>query len=100
MRHCAYLIESRRVEGRPRQLVVCYIGSITDHQLKDLSKRHHFWEMGRIRLSHHELDAGQQARCEAAIAAVVPPLTDEERAQMEEKIAHARTVLSALRAMR
>ena len=97
VRHCAYLMESRRVEGRPRQQVVCYLGSITDHQLKDLSKRHHFWEMGRIRLDSVEMDAATRERSEAAIAAVVPLPSVEDVTEYERRTAGARALMAGLR---
>ena len=85
--HRAYLVRSARVEGRPRQQLVRYLGSIRDflivHPFPDYRAR--FWRDVRHNLDEVELDAATRARCEAAIAAVVPPVTPEEEAKIQER---------------
>ena len=93
--HYAYLVETSRVDGKPRQRVIAYLGCIADgdgwrapvHRLSNPSARYWFWRDARAKLDAVPLAAAVRARCEAALAAVVPLPSTEETAQMEQALA-------------
>jgi hypothetical protein len=87
----ATLVESRRVDGQPRQRVVAYLGAIReararDPELPDLQFR--FWTQVSARLDRlaNRLSPEQRAAIEARLAERVSRPTAEEAAAAEAKI--------------
>jgi hypothetical protein len=75
------LVESRRVEGKPRQRVIAYLGAYEDDDRDDPRARREFWHDVRAALDGLRLDAAFRQRLEAQIAARIPPATTEECAR-------------------
>lgn len=95
--HRAYLVRSVRVEGRVRQRVVCYLGSITDYRIAYGSAGHRagFWEQARRKLNSIDLPPEARAHCEAQLAAVVPEPTEAETRAADEAAKAAKATLRA-----
>jgi len=73
--YSAYLVECKRVEGKPRQTTQ-YIASIQDKQMKFVSHRARFWSIARVKLQCAPPE--QRETLEAALAKRVPLPTEEE----------------------
>jgi hypothetical protein len=97
--HYAYLVESRRVEGKPRLRVLHYLGGIKEaaRHLPVLDARQHltgrwvFWHGALKKLGG--LDAATRQKVEAGLAAVVPAVTADEDEEVERVIAERRKAL-------
>ncbi len=94
--HYAYLVQSTRIDGKPRQRLVAYIGSIVDSQggtrrttrcLSNPADRYWFWRDAGAKLDAAGLADAARARCEAALASVVPPLAGDDLAAYEAQLA-------------
>ena len=79
----AILVERVRVEGRPTQRHVAYLGGVTDSAIEIAAQRMFFWDDVKQRLDRlsNRITAEDRKRIEAAIAAKVPPLTKKQREQ-------------------
>ena len=96
----AVLVESRRVDGKPRQRVVAYLGSVRDDAPTGDDgawRRRAFWRSVDGKLDGLGLEAGQRDAIEAKLAAVVarPSAADAEGAarqlrELEAVIAQGR----------
>jgi hypothetical protein len=74
----AVIVESRRVDGRPRQSLVRYVGTIKCSDAQLLSARRRFWKRADVVLA--EFTTEERKRFERALAAKVPRPTSEEQA--------------------
>jgi hypothetical protein len=74
------LIESYRVNGAPRQRVICYLGSLDENDREKLWLRVDFWEAVDAKLSKLELTRRDRAKIEESIGRVVARLPDSEAA--------------------
>jgi hypothetical protein len=74
----AVIVESRRVDGRPRQHLIRYVGSIDCSDVQRLSERRRFWDRAEVVLA--EFDQKRRERFEQVLAAKVPRPTHEEEA--------------------
>jgi hypothetical protein len=86
------LVESVRVDGKPRQRHVAYLGGITESAIQITAQRLYFWEAvldGLDRL-HNRMSIADRRKIEAAIALKVPRLTREEH---EASIANITQIL-------
>jgi hypothetical protein len=81
----AVLVESVRTAAGPRQKVLGYLGSIEEQYLGQVGHRVGFWASAEARLDELGPTAEERARIVAALEAVVPRPTDEERAAQEER---------------
>ena len=77
VRWTAVVAETRRVNGKPQQRHVAYLGSITDSAMKIDVQRCHFWDQISARLDAlgNQVRATDRNKLEAAIADKVPRLT-------------------------
>jgi hypothetical protein len=80
--YTAVLVESARVDGRPRQLFVARLGSIQDCELGRPLWRQRFWEGVRTKLDKLGVELDPKS-IDSAIEAVVPHVTPEEEAEIE-----------------
>lgn len=71
------LVESCRVEGKPRHRVVAYLGGIRDAM--HTNHRIAFWQNVRHRLDQLDLDPDTRAKIETDIATRVPYTSEDER---------------------
>jgi hypothetical protein len=67
----AYLVESQRVNGKPRQKAR-YLACIQERYLGVLTHQAHFWEHALARLEEIPLSAQHRPSLEAALATRVP----------------------------
>ena len=63
---------------------------MTVHRLTNPAARYWFWHDARAKLGSIPMDAPTRRRCEAALAAVVPPPTEEEAVNLEAKMSALR----------
>ena len=86
----AVLLESRRVNGRPRQRLVAYLGSIRRDDIGTLSGRSRFWAGADARLAGFTSE--DRGRFVRALEDLVPRPTAEEWTTLREKSARARAL--------
>ena len=80
----AVLVESRRVDGKPRQRVVAYLGGIREAHVDERERAHRtFWRGVDDRLDALGLDAEARARVEASVESRVRRVTPENRAEFD-----------------
>ena len=90
----AFLVHSVRVEGRPQQRILGYLGAIREHYQQAPAHRQRFWHQVAQRLPALGVDPPTQATLEACLARVVPRLTPTDLAALEAQ----RTALAQLAA--
>jgi hypothetical protein len=78
----AVVVRSERVEGRPRQRIVCYLATIREDRISEGVDLVRFWESVRSHLAAAVPDQETKAHLSAQVAAHVPlpSLDDETRA--------------------
>jgi hypothetical protein len=76
----AVLVRCERLDGKPRQRIVAYLGTIQEGYLKGehSAAREYFWENADRRLSSLGLAKTERQEIEAALVARVPRPTAEE----------------------
>ena len=83
----AVLVESQRVDGKPRQRTISYLGTITQELVINPFRQTSFWASAERRLAQQGLDDATRARLEASLLRVVPrPLAEDwqrERAHLQ-----------------
>ena len=72
------LVESRRVNGTPRQKVLCYLGSLDEGDREKLWLRVDFWDAVSAKLDRLQLTRRERAKIEESIGFVVLRVPDEE----------------------
>jgi hypothetical protein len=94
----ATIIEARRINGKPRQHHVCYLGSITESGIVIKCQRGYFWKevSGRLDRLANRMTESERTKIEVNIARKVPPITPQE---LEECIEGGRVFREQLRAM-
>jgi hypothetical protein len=96
------LAESVRIEGRPRQRHIAFLGSIKIglewNRDVDTAQRSGFWHHARAVLDRlgNRITLDQRAKIEAALAARVKPLTPEEDAELRETRERYRMMLGRM----
>ncbi len=80
----AELVESRRVDGKPRQKVLAYLGGIREAYI-DVRERSHraFWLSVDAHLDKLGIDPKARARIEASVEARVRRVTPENQAEFD-----------------
>jgi hypothetical protein len=83
----AILVESVRIDGKPRQKHVAFIASYQDGRLDQISTRSTFWRDARQRLDRisNQTTPSDRSRVEAALAQRVPPTTAAEDAAQQRQ---------------
>ena len=92
----AVVVESKRVEGKPKQYHVCFLGSITESAIEAGRSGYNeyanhdraiFFDLVSARLDAlgDRLSPQDRQRIEAEIATKVPPFTEEELAWIEKQ---------------
>ena len=81
---CAVLVESRRVDGEPRQRTVAYLGSIRESFIDEGEMAHRaLWQHADERLDELALDPEARAKVEAAVDSRVRRVTPENQAEFD-----------------
>lgn len=95
----AVLVESHRVDGKPRQRVVAYLAGIRERFVGEREDKHDkFWRSVDAHLDALGLDAETRARIEASVAKGVARVTTDNRVEFEAaeaSIASARASAAA-----
>jgi hypothetical protein len=87
VRWAAVVVESVRVNGKPRQRHISYLASTTESRIAVVHQRRYFWDEvldGLDRLGNR-MSIEDRKRIEAAVALKVPRLTREEHESSIEK---------------
>ncbi len=87
---CAVLVESRRVDGEPRQRTIAYLGSIREGCIESALGWHvEFWHDVARRLDQlgDGLAPDEREKVEAALAKRVRRLTESEFAKVNKMLA-------------
>jgi|EndMetStandDraft_8_1072994.scaffolds.fasta_scaffold50255_2 hypothetical protein len=73
----AVLVESKRIDGKPRQLHIAFLGSLDYARRGEIEERWYFWTSALQRLDRldNRLSAEQRGAIEKALAERVRPLT-------------------------
>ena len=72
------LIESQRVNGVPRQKVICYLGSLDENDREKLWLRVDFWDAVDAKLARLDLTRRERAKIEESIGRVVARVPEAE----------------------
>ena len=92
----AVLVESRRVDGKPRQREVAYLAGIRERFIGEREDEHDkFWTKVDARLDALGLDTVTRAKIEVIVAKRVPRVTAENRAEFAAAMAHLRGITDA-----
>lgn len=79
------LVESQRIDGVPRQKVICYLGSLNEGDREKMWLRIDFWDRVRPKLDQLNLLPRERAKIEQSISLVVAPASAEEVAVFEKE---------------
>ena len=78
MHWSAILVEGQRIDGKPTERHVAYLGGITDSAIELPAQRAFFWQEVTQQLDQLAVSKDDRARIEAAVEAKVPRLTRRE----------------------
>lgn len=85
--YAAQIVESCRVDGKPRQRIVAHLGSIPEHLVDDTITRVFFWELLYRRLARAQLPKEQrQTVIDKLSERVKPPSTEEREKVMRDRV--------------
>lgn len=103
------LVESQRINGSPRQKVICYLGSLDEGDREKLWLRVDFWDGVHAKLDQLNLFPRERAKIEQSIGVVVEQVPAEEAAAFKrewdawwrglEELIRLRNMISNLREM-
>lgn len=79
------LVESQRINGLPRQKVICYLGSLDERDREKLWLRVDFWDAVTAKLDQLQLADRERAKIEEAIERVVSRVPDQEAADFKRE---------------
>ncbi len=84
----AVLVESHRINGKPRQKHIAYLGGFPESALSIPHQRGYFWIHIREKLDRmgNRITADQRANIERKIAERVPPLTAAEKRRCGQSV--------------
>ena len=90
------LVESRRVDGRPRQRFVAHLSTIREDRAGDVRQRTWFWQALDAKLDGLGITGDARARIEGIAASRVAPPTPEERDAIAVERARRESEIAAL----
>jgi hypothetical protein len=94
----AVLVENKRIDGKPRQRIVQYLGSLRERELEDTDSLARFWERAERRLDELGLDEPTRERAVRALDAVaVRPSAEEVQRYRERAVARRRAYDEVIR---
>ena len=92
----AVLVESRRVDGEPRQRTLGYLAGISEQLVGEREREHReFWAKVDERLDELGLDPATRAKMEASIERRVVRVTPENQAEFDAATARIRREIAA-----
>jgi hypothetical protein len=83
----AQLVESHRVDGKPRQKVIKYLGTINQSRIDQVNHRIGFWRTASTAFKALSLPSDQQHTIEQALHARVPFPTQEDVQKARDEMA-------------
>ena len=85
----AILVESHRIDGRPRQRFECYLGTIREWTVLDRVYWHlvDFWISADKKLDDLQIDQDARQKIETKIAERIPRPTEQDRLNMLKDLA-------------
>lgn len=83
----AILVESKRVDGKPKQRHIAYLGSFKEHWRDVVQYRVQWWQDMSERLDRlgNLITPDDRRRIEAALAKRMPPVTAEDLAAPQDE---------------
>ncbi len=95
------LVKSQRVNGKPRQKVVCYLARVNEGRLNHRALPFELWKTVGPKLSSLDLSAAEYAKIESQLAAVVRRPSEAETRKFNEEVeAFLQSVKTAFAGMR
>jgi hypothetical protein len=85
--HSAQLVESHRIDGKPRQKVIKYLGTINESRVAHVGHRIGFWRTASAAFKALGLPPEQQHTIELALHARVPFPTPEDVQKSRDEMA-------------
>ena len=79
------VVESRRINGQPRTVVICYLGTVRPEHPNLVAQAATLWRKVSERLKHRSLTDDQILTIERSIAEIVPRPTDGQMAELEAR---------------
>lgn len=79
------LVESQRVDGLPRQKVICYLGSLDEGDREKLWLRVDFWDGVEAKLDQLNLFPRERAKIEHSIGLIVERVPADEVAKFKRE---------------
>ncbi len=93
----AELVECRRVDGKPRQRLLAYLGGIREAYVDEREGKHRaFWRGVDERLDTLGLDPETRARVEASVESRVRRVTPENQAEFDAAEARIKLEMAAV----
>ncbi len=77
----AVLVESVRVDGKPRQRFICHLAKVREKQLDEKFTPFHFWRNATNKLASLPLDDSEKKKIEDQLSAKIPRPSDAEAAE-------------------
>jgi hypothetical protein len=82
----AILVEAVRVDGKPTQRHIAYLGGVTESALAIPFQQHYFWENVEEVLDRLQLKPAERNKIVAAVAKKAgPPPTPKQRKQLDRE---------------
>jgi hypothetical protein len=78
-------VETNRVNGPPRQKVVCYLGSVDEGDRESVWTRVDFGDRATAKLDQLQLTRRERAKIEESISRVVSRVPEDEAATFRRK---------------
>jgi len=91
--YIAYLVESKRVNGKPRQKTT-YLGSIQDYYIEQPGHRKYFWQSAQKHIAPLNLNAEQISMIRTKLQERVPIPTKDQLENAAREHAQAMTKIS------
>lgn len=79
----AYLVENVRVDGKPKQKILSYLGSINDAKITNPSANENFWESVDTHLRALSLKPDQKKDIKQKLQSRIPKIPPSELYKME-----------------
>lgn len=91
------LVESKRLNGSPRQKTICYLGSVDEGDRERLCVRVNFWDRLLRCLDQLQIDPAERTKIEASIERVVSRASEDEATQFRAERDRYRKFMRSIR---
>src|SRR4051794_35317314 len=83
----AILVESRRVDGKPRQHILAYLGTISERYTAAYYHQLDFWTSANLHIDSLNLDSETVTRLRSTLERIVPVPTPQSQAEAAKHLA-------------